>query len=79
MSGAPPESGIPACDAAHRGIPSVDLTSDWKHAKVPVACLVQTGYGVFESFAQDRIRVIQFSFGPGQAFDFWIDDVAFYD
>lgn len=26
----------------------------------------------------DRIRTIQFSFGPGQAFDFWIDDVAFY-
>ncbi|WP_438030796.1 hypothetical protein [Sorangium sp. So ce233] len=67
---------VPCYDHFHT---SVDLTSDWKHFKVPVGCLVQTGYGVFEAFAQDRIRVIQFSFGPGQPFDFWIDDVAFYE
>ncbi|WP_437786850.1 hypothetical protein [Sorangium sp. So ce1097] len=57
---------------------SVTLTSDWKHFKVPVECLKQEGYGRFEALAQDRLGAIQFSFGRGQAFDFWIDDVAFY-
>ncbi|WP_159397264.1 hypothetical protein [Sorangium cellulosum] len=66
---------VPCFDHFHTSVP---LTSDWKHFKVPVGCLVQTGYGLFEAPAQDRIQAIQFSFGPGQAFDFWIDDVAFY-
>ncbi|WP_437683568.1 hypothetical protein [Sorangium sp. So ce131] len=66
---------VPCYDHFHT---SVALTSDWKHFKVPVGCLTQSGYGLFEAIAQDRISKIQFSFGPGQAFNFWIDDVAFY-
>ncbi|MGK4004480.1 hypothetical protein WMF31_17730 [Sorangium sp. So ce1036] len=69
------EGQVPCYDHFHT---IVTLTPDWKHFKVPAGCLVQTGYGVFEALAQDRIRNIQFSFGPGQAFDIWIDDVAFY-
>ncbi|XXX82530.1 hypothetical protein WMF30_27630 [Sorangium sp. So ce134] len=69
------EGQVPCFDHFHTSVP---LASDWTHFKVPFACLVQTGYGIFEAFAQDRIRIVQFSFGPGQAFDYWIDDVAFY-
>lgn len=60
------------------GVPGVGVVGTPDQPKVPVGCLVQTGYGVFSSRAQDGIRVIQLSFGPGQAFDLWIDDVAFY-
>ncbi|WP_437738362.1 hypothetical protein [Sorangium sp. So ce1335] len=69
------EGQVPCYDHFQK---SVTLTPDWKHYKIPVECLAQSGYGLFEALAQDRIKIIQFSFGPAQAFDFWIDDVAFY-
>ncbi|KYG03788.1 hypothetical protein BE21_50020 [Sorangium cellulosum] len=71
----PPKNPIVSVHHFHTSIP---LTSDWKHFKVPVECLVQTGFGLFEALAQDRLQRIQFSLGPGHAFGFWIDDVAFY-
>ncbi|MGK3966802.1 protein kinase [Sorangium sp. So ce118] len=71
----PEEGQVPCYDHFHT---RVTLASDWKHVKVPVECLVQTGYGVFDALAQSGLRDIQFSFSAGQAFDLWIDDVAFY-
>ncbi|KYF99850.1 hypothetical protein BE18_46155 [Sorangium cellulosum] len=70
------EGQVPCYDHFHT---SITLTSDGKHFKVPVGCLFQTGFGLFEALAQDRLQRIQFSLGPGHAFGFWIDDVAFYE
>ncbi|XYI02751.1 hypothetical protein ACMHYB_24570 [Sorangium sp. So ce1128] len=57
----------------------VVLESDWKHFKVPVECLKQEDYGdQFTAPALDRLWAIEFYFDKEQAFDIWIDDVAFY-
>ncbi|WP_437729271.1 hypothetical protein [Sorangium sp. So ce861] len=69
------EGQVPCYDHFHT---SVTLTSEWKHFKVPVGCLVQNGFGLFEALGQDTLQRVQFSLGPGHAFGFWIDDVAFY-
>ncbi|WP_155799085.1 hypothetical protein [Sorangium cellulosum] len=55
------------------------LADDWKHFKIPVECLKQGGFGdQFEAPAMDQLWGFYFSFDAGQAFDIWIDDVAFY-
>lgn len=69
------EGQVPCYDHFHA---IVTATSGWTHFKVPVVCLRQSGWGRVGALAQDGIRAIQFSFGPGQAFDLWLDDVAFY-
>ncbi|XXT20954.1 hypothetical protein WME94_05210 [Sorangium sp. So ce429] len=71
----PAEGQVPCYDHFHT---RVTLASEWRHVKVPVECLIQTGYGVFDALAQGGLRDIQLSFSAGQAFDLWIDDVAFY-
>ncbi|WP_437731240.1 hypothetical protein [Sorangium sp. So ce1335] len=58
---------------------SVTLTDDWKHFKVPAECLEQAGFGKqFDALLLDQLWGVYFSFDKGQAFDLWIDDVAFY-
>lgn len=57
----------------------VTLTSDWKHFKIPAECLKQGGYGKqFDAPLLDQLWGLYFSFEANQAFDIWIDDVAFY-
>ncbi|WP_438023374.1 hypothetical protein [Sorangium sp. So ce233] len=57
----------------------VALADDWKHFKVPAECLRQGGFGdQFDAPAMDQLWGFYFSFDAGQAFDVWIDDVAFY-
>ncbi|WP_437726693.1 hypothetical protein [Sorangium sp. So ce861] len=57
----------------------VALADDWKHFKVPAACLRQRGFGdQFDAPAMDQLWGFYFIFDPGQAFDIWLDDVAFY-
>ncbi|XYH99381.1 serine/threonine-protein kinase [Sorangium sp. So ce1128] len=62
----PEEGQVPCYDHFHT---RVTLTSDWKHFKIPVECLTQTGYGIFDAPAQDGLRDIQFNFSAGQAFN----------
>ncbi|KYF49964.1 hypothetical protein BE04_00980 [Sorangium cellulosum] len=57
----------------------VVLADDWKRFKLPAACLKQAGFGdQFDAPAMDQLWGFYFFFDPGQAFDVWIDDVAFY-
>ncbi|WP_437631067.1 hypothetical protein [Sorangium sp. So ce854] len=57
----------------------VTLADDWKQFKVPAECLRQTGFGdQFDAPAMDQLWGLYFSFDARQAFDIWIDDVAFY-
>ncbi|WP_437475991.1 hypothetical protein WME75_25350 [Sorangium sp. So ce1014] len=57
----------------------VVLAADWKQFKIPVECIKQGGFGQqFDAPALDQLWGFYFQFDPRQAFDVWIDDVAFY-
>ncbi|MGK3960158.1 hypothetical protein WMF38_44805 [Sorangium sp. So ce118] len=72
------------CDAEEAGCGDhfhkhVVLANDWKRFKIPVECLGQEGFGArYDAPALDQLWGFYFSVGPGQAFDIWVDDVAFY-
>lgn len=68
--------GQPPChDPFHT---TVTLSTEWKDFKVPMACLAQSGFGVFPSLLVTELESISFSFAASKAFDIWIDDVHFY-
>ncbi|WP_437775857.1 hypothetical protein [Sorangium sp. So ce1097] len=57
----------------------VTLADDWKHFKIPAECLRQGGFGEqFEAPLLEQLWGLYFSFDANQAFDIWIDDIAFY-
>ncbi|WP_437517975.1 hypothetical protein [Sorangium sp. So ce1099] len=60
----------------HAGI---KLTSCWRYHVIPLSKLEQSGWGQrFEAVDLAQIWGIQLKLGPRQAFDVWVDDIAFF-
>ncbi|XXY46181.1 carbohydrate binding domain-containing protein [Sorangium sp. So ce269] len=57
----------------------VVLSRCWKYHEIPFSELQQIGWGEpAEALDAARLWGVQLSLPPGQAFDVWIDDIAFY-
>ncbi len=75
-----PDGGVCKSCWNHFGT-NIDLTPDWKEYKVTFAAMKQeAGWGDrFPAITPSKLFSINWSVGPGQAFDVWIDDVKFLD
>jgi hypothetical protein len=59
----------------------VQLTTEWQEVTVPFADLQQEpGWGDrYPSLTPSKVMALNWSVGPGRAYDLWIDDVQFFD
>lgn len=59
----------------------MNLTADWKEYTVTFAEMKQeAGWGDrFPSITPSKLMSINWSVGPGQAFDLWVDDLKFFE
>jgi len=55
------------------------LDERWRYYALPFAELSQRGWGYGDDHVDTvRIRNVEWTFGPGVAFEIWLDDVTFY-
>jgi hypothetical protein len=59
----------------------VTLSNDWQEVTVPFVDLRQeTGWGeAYPSLTTSKVMALNWSIGPGRAYDLWIDDVQFFE
>lgn len=59
----------------------LQLTTEWTEYKVTFAEMTQeAGWGQqFPTITPSKLIAVNWSIGPGQAFDIWVDDVQFFD
>lgn len=57
---------------------TINLTNTWQEFVIPFSSLAQEGWGAVVAFSPSEAIGLQFQVAQGQAFDFWIDDIAFY-
>jgi hypothetical protein len=59
----------------------VELTTEWQEYKVAFIDMKQeAGWGEpFPAITPSKVIAINWSYGPGRAFDLWLDDVQFFE
>jgi hypothetical protein len=74
-----PDGGVCKTCWNHFG-KDLDLTSEWQEYQIPFAEMTQeAGWGdKVPAITPSKIISINWSIGPGQAYDLWLDDIVFF-
>jgi hypothetical protein len=75
-----PDGGVCKTCWNHFG-KDVELSNEWQEYKVQFADMKQeAGWGEqFPALTTSKVIALNWSYGPGRAFDLWLDDIQFFE